>query len=997
MQTRLSSSHFVGRIGELTELELAVREASAGRPALVLLGGESGVGKTRLVGELERRLSAGRGGAAAAASPGAPLVLRGEAVEQGDGELPYAPLLGALRPIVRERHAALDAMASASRRQLAALVPALDDGGPRGDPDDATGQLRLFEALLELLHLLSESAPVALILEDMHWADRSTRTFVAFLARSLRQERLALLLTYRSDELHRRHALRPLLAELERLERARRIELEPFDRDELAEVLADILGAPPSPELVSRLFTRSEGNPLYTEELLAAGLDGRGSAPQSLRDAFMTRIERLADDAQRASRAVAVGRALDQATLATVTGIEHDRLHAALREAVSEQVLVAGEDGRFCFRHALLREALYDDLLPGERGELHLALARGLELQTGTPDEREVERATTIASHYAAAGDQPAALRASIRAALAAEQVHAYGEVADLAERALELWPRVPESQRAQDLDHVSLLALASRAHGMAGDRTRGEVLLQSALVQLDPERDPRRYSGLLARLARTQWALNRGPEALDTAQRALAMLPEGDGGRERAMLLGWLARTRVLRGRLHDARRDGEQALAAATAAHDSYAESEVLNTLGMAHSRLGDLEQGVALLRRAAAIARENDDLDGVGYAYANLADMLNLAGHTSDALGVAQEGLTAMPRRLGRGRDWMMLTVSDLAFEAGDWVSARAHLDPVTTHVVGVLLIFRELREAELALGEGSEEVAAQALGRIEPLVAVSTEAQWHGGFGALLGDLRCRQGDLGGARAAVAQALDQLELCTDDVARIARVTALGIRVEADIAQRARDLSEPAEGREALTRAKIHMQRLRAAAQAGQAVERAFLAVGKAEMARARGRNDPALWLAAAEEWDQVQRPYPAAMARWRQAEAHVEAGDRGAAAQAADAAGQAARGLGSRWLSDEVSGLCERARLRSAPPGEPAAPAHPAPEDPFGLTPRERQVLALLAQGATNRQIGAALFMAEKTASVHVSRILAKLGVHTRTQAAAVAHRLALARA
>jgi DNA-binding CsgD family transcriptional regulator len=413
------------------------------------------------------------------------------------------------------------------------------------------------------------------------------------------------------------------------------------------------------------------------------------------------------------------------------------------------------------------------------------------------------------------------------------------------------------------------------------------------------------------------------------------------------------------------------------------------------MAHSRLGDLEYGVALLRRAAAIARADDDPDGEGYAYANLADMLSLAGHTTDALAVAHEALTAMPRRLGRGRDWMMLTVSQLAFEAGDWASARAHLDPVGTHVVGVLLIFRELREAELALGEGADELAGQALDRSEPLVAVSTEAQWHGGFGALLGELRCRQSDLHGARAAVAQALDQLELCTDDVARIARVTALGISIEADIAQRARDLREPAQAREALTRVKIHMQRLRAAAQAGQAVELAFLAVGKAEMARARGRNDAGLWSKAAEEWDAMQRPYPAAVARWREAEAHVEGGDRRAAAQAADAAGEAAQKLGSRWLCHEISGLCERARLRSTPQGEPAAPVPPASEDPFGLTPRERQVLALLAQGATNRQIGAALFMAEKTASVHVSRILAKLGVHTRTQAAAVAHRLELA--
>ena len=222
----------------------------------------------------------------------------------------------------------------------------------------------------------------------------------------------------------------------------------------------------------------------------------------------------------------------------------------------------------------------------------------------------------------------------------------------------------------------------------------------------------------------------------------------------------------------------------------------------------------------------------------------------------------------------------------------------------------------------------------------------------------------------------------------------MTALGVRVEANIAQRARDLREQAQSREALTRARIHVQRLRAAAQAGQAVERAYLAVGKAEMARARGRNDPKLWSKAAEEWDALQRPYPAAVARWRQAEAHVEAGDRDAAAQAADAAGEAARHLGSGWLSDEVNGLCERARLRSASQGEPAEPAQPASEDPFGLTPRERQVLALIAQGETNRQIGAALFMAEKTASVHVSRILAKLGVRSRTQAAAVAHRLGL---
>ena len=309
--------------------------------------------------------------------------------------------------------------------------------------------------MLELLDLLGEFQPVVLMLEDMHWADRSTRTFAAFLARSLREERVLMLLTYRSDELHRRHVLRPLLAELDRLERAQRIELAPFDRAELTEALADILGDAPNPDLVERVFKRSEGNPLYTEELLAAGLDGRGAAPQSLRDAFMLRIERLSDVAQRAARVIAVGRALDEPMIGEATGIENETLHGALREAVAEQVLEAHEDGRLGFRHALLREALYDDLLPGERGELHLALAHLYEQQANGSEEWGVERATTIANHYAAGGDQPAALRATVLAGLAARDVHAYGEAADLAERALELWPRVSDPESLVPLDHV--------------------------------------------------------------------------------------------------------------------------------------------------------------------------------------------------------------------------------------------------------------------------------------------------------------------------------------------------------------------------------------------------------------------------------------------------------------------------------------------------------------------------------------------------------------
>ncbi len=987
MRARLTSSRFVGRAGELSELQAALHESSLGRPALVLLGGDSGVGKTRLIAEFERST------AERTEDDLSIRVLRGEAVEQGEGELPYGPLVSALRPLVRERHPALAALGRRSRAQLAALLPGFDDdsGVPdRLDPP-GQGQLRLFEALFELLELLSESAPLVLVLEDMHWADRSTRTFAQFLARSLRYERIMLLLSYRTDELHRRHPLRPLLAELERLERARRVELAPFDRDEVIEALNDILGDEPSEALVDRLLARSEGNPLYVEELLAAGLDGRGAAPQSLRDAFMLRIERLSPDAQLAARAIAVGRALDESTLCEVTGITGEPLQAALREAVAEQVLVADADGRLGFRHALLRETMYDDLLPGERGDIHLALAHVYERR----DDRDVEWSATIARHYAAAGDQPAALRATVQATLVALDSHAHGDAAELAERALELWPRVPAAERAVPFDQVELLRLAAVAQASEGDHARAENLLTTALSALDPVTEPRRYSATLARLARAQWSLNRGQEGVETAERALAILPSDEVSSERASLLAWLARTKHLRGRYHEALADGEAALAAATAAGDRQSESEVLNTLGMAQIILGDFDVGVQRLRRAIDIAREDEDMDGLRSAYSNLADILNLSGRTAQALEIAREGLAATSSRIAQGRDWMMLTIADLAFEMGDWHTAQTHLVCSPDRLAGRLLIFRLLRGMELALGRGDDTVAAEHMDRLEPLIGQSSEPQWIGAWGALAGELLRRQHDLRAARTTVDQALDRIELCTDDVMRIARASAVGARVEADLAQRARDLRERADEKDAIARAKLHLERLKAAAQAGGPVERAWRTVGLAELARARGKPDPGLWLQAADEWEAMDRPFQGAIARWRAAEAYVETGERQLAATTATQAHQVADDVGSEWLADELTWLAERARLdlkqATAPPRPPAAEAAQQ-DDPFGLTRRERQVLALIAEGATNRQIGAALFMAEKTASVHVSRILSKLGVQSRTQAAAIAHRM-----
>jgi ATP/maltotriose-dependent transcriptional regulator MalT len=978
---RLTSNRFVGRISELRELELAAEAARSRQPGLLLLRGDSGVGKTRLIGELERLLSERD-----------VLVLRGEAVEQGEGELPYAPLTSALRPLVRAHDPALDELSGGSRSQLAALFPGLAEAGASAPVHDPSAQLRLFEALVELLDCLSERSPVTLILEDMHWADSSTRTFVSFLARSLRQEAMLVVLSYRADELHRRHPLRPLLTELDRLESVRSLELEPFSRDELGEVLADILDAHPDEVLIDRLYARSEGNPLFTEELLAAGLDGRGAAPHSLRDAFMLRIERLSPEAQRAARTIAVGRRLTEPVISEVSGIDRGQLQEALREALTEHVLTTDEEDRFRFRHALLREVLYDDLLPGERGDLHLALARTLEARLGGGQEQEAEQAAAVAGHYAAAGDQPAALRAAVQAALAAREVHAYAEAAELAERALDLWPRVLDAERTIPLSRIDLLTLAASAHSIAGDRERAETLLKLALEDVDLGTDPEVYAGLLSRLARLQWSLNRGAEGVETAQRALTVLAPDESSRERPLLMAGLARTLYLRGRFRDAIPDAEAALAAAVEAGDRHAEGEVLNTLGMAHISLGDVEVGVSMLQRAIEIARADDDLDNLGTAYTNLADMLHISGRTEEALEVAREGLAAVPRRVVRLHEWSRLTVAILAYEAGDWEVMRAHLEP-STSLLDRRGIFRSLVLAEAALAEGRDEDAAQWLDVAEPLVESSSEPQWIGWFGALQGEHRRRRYELLPARSSVEHALDRLEVCTDDVMRIARASAIGARVEADIVRRAKDLREQAAERDAMARLEIHLSRLDAAAQEGGPVEQAWLAAGQAELARGRAANDPALWREAARQWDAIGRPYQAAIMRWREAEAAVEQGDRNAATEPARAARGAASRIGAHWLEEEVTALAGRARLQLAERNE-AVGRQEADEEPFGLTPREHQVLALIAEGATNRQIGAALFMAEKTASVHVSRILSKLGVQSRTQAAAVAHRLHL---
>ena len=976
MATRMTSARFVGRAGELAELEAALHDAAGGQSTLVLVAGESGVGKSRLLDEL-----VGRGRSLDA------LVLVGDCVELGEGELPYAPLLSALRPLLRDGHPALDALPDPLRAALSAVLPGYGDRVGGGEATQAT----VFEALIALLEGLAEERPVLLAIEDLHWADSSTRHFLSFLLRTLCDARIAVVCTYRSDELHRRHPLRPLLAELTRGPETRHVELPAFTREELAEQLEGILAAAPDPGLLERIWHRSEGNPLFTEEILAAGLDGRGPLPPTLSDALMLRVEHLSGTAQDVLRWLSCQTSVDHELLAEVTGLAADPLMDALREATASHILVASAEGTYAYRHALLREVVHDDLLPGERARSHSVLARALEDRIKAGDSG-AHITAQAAHHWIAAGDQSAAMAAAVRAAEAAERVDAYAEAHALFERALELWERVDDPEALAGTGRRELLLRAANAADLGHETGRFEALARGAFDLVDPEAEPLLAASVLTHLHRAQWELNRQDESVETLDRALSLLDPHEDSGERAELLARKSRARMLQSRNREAIAAGREALDVARSVGDRGAEILALNSMGVAMAAARDVDEGIAALREALSLVREHGLVEHVGRSTVNLADVLHLEGRSQEALEVARRGLEEV-RASGRSGTWVALTVAEIEWEMGDWRAAAASMPRERRRYWGSTLLNHRVRRIEQALGRGDVADARLDLDVAERVAVDSTEPQFLAPIAAYRAELERRAGDVAAARRAVDDGLDRMEFCTDDLARLAQVAIAGVRVEADEAQRARDRQDPDAEATALERAGSMAERVQLAAADGGPPVAAVSALADAELARAEGRDDPQLWEAAAAAWDGVGRPYRAVYSRWRKAEALARARDRDGAARAVGAAIEGARRLGSRWLVAELEGLGARARLQLD--GAPAAAARDEDGDPFGLTARERQVLALVASGATNREVGERLHMAEKTASVHVSRILAKLDVRSRTEAAAVAHRHGLA--
>jgi DNA-binding CsgD family transcriptional regulator len=940
------------------------------------------VGKTRLVGEAMAR----------ARADGA-RVLTGGCVELGGDGLPFAPLVDALRALARTTDdEQLDAFLGPARSELARLLPELDPEASlvRTDGDSATA--RLFELILGVIGRLAADRPLMFVVEDLHWADRSTLDLFAFLVRVLPAGAVLLVGTFRSDELHRRHPLRPLLASLERVRSVQRIDLQPFTRAEVDEQLTAILGHRADPGLVELVAERSEGNAFLVEEILGIARSGGDidRLPQSLRDVLLARAEQLAPAVHQVVRTVAVaGRRVPDRLLAAVAGLPDDDLHGALRQAVEHQVLVVDESG-YAFRHALVRDAVYDDMLPAERMRTHVAYGEAVEKRPQLAGD-EGSAIEALAHHWYAAHDLPRALPAAIGAARHAIAAYAAVDAERHLERALEIWAQVPDAAQRAGLDHLGVLELAINAALAAGHERRALPLADAALEEVDRESDPARAALLLERRAEALRWIGRGEEGLADLERAAALADADPPTAEMAIVLTALANAHLLRsGDLTATREIAERGARAARAVGDLRREAAALITLGGTLWSEGRFDDGMRVLEEARRIAEELGDPVLTLRAVGNLSDALELLGRHEAAHEQAMQGLT-LSREVGMSRKYGGLLAYNAAeplVRLGRWEEASrvvdegARLAPADGRLDPL-----DLLRAAIAVARGDLDAAAQCVERARPFA--TGDVQHASDLAAVEVELNVARGDLQAAREQAARALDDPDIAAAE--RFCwRLVWLASRAEADAATRARDHREPDD------RAQARVQELAAlAARLPQQTpaNRGYAELAVAEQARAMGDPAAGHWEAAAASRLAAGEPYFAAYALLRLAEARLAGGDRQAAADAARQAASLAREVGATPVADEAHALARRGRLDIRDGAGGVTPA-PSTDDRFGLTDREREVLRLVADGRSNAQIGAELFISPKTASVHVSNIIAKLGVSGRVEAAAVAHRLGL---
>jgi DNA-binding CsgD family transcriptional regulator len=1003
---RVASPTFVGRAAELAALDDALDAAMLGQTTTVLIGAEPGIGKTRLLQTWNER--AVRRGARVAA---------GSCLDVGETGPAYIAvvealrdLLGGLDPTAQER------LVGPDRTILSRIVPELGSELELEailQEGASLGQTRVFDRLADVFLRATEAGPVIVELEDIHWADRSSQAFLLYLVEVSRGANLLLIATYRPEAAQSDGAFATTLAQLLRRARVMTMALAPFNEDELREQLTGILGAPPSTSLVAAIHARSEGNPLFAEEL-AAARDPRVHLPASIAAATALKVAELSDDAQAVLRlASVIGRAAGYDVLREASGLDDETLARALREAVRARLLEPDHAGEtYRFRHALLQDAIYQETLPGERRRLHGVVARALSADSDHPPE-DASLAPRLARHWYEAGDFERAFLASLAAAAVAERQAAFAEAATHFERALDLWGRAGEAPGA--ISRAEILERAAWAAFLAADFDESTVLARAALDELGPNPDRSRQIRVLDILS---WAEGRAGIDSSAAAATLAGLDsEGLEPTDRIKLESLQVLVLDNRGRLREAlaaaralvadaraigsfrmRAQAAMALASLLRWTDPAAALDLLDPLRVEATALGD-----DLYRTDLDLASGRIMLDGGLYdrLFATVPDALEVAGRT----GLGRWARPELRYDLAHG----FLLVGRLAHSLDQVELAR--VDVPTGRISNLL----EIVGAMAATAMGAYEAAAEHV-EASRVTSPTLEAELGRGL-------------LATARAKLALA----ERRFDNVKRIVEATAprvlepgvymsmtdtvwlmaeVGLAAVAEQAERARAAGDAAAA-SSLTAASVMMQgwvdEARSQRDAGGAPVIQEHAGSEAliagHIARIEGRDDPELWATAAKAFP--ERSIEALTARYRQAEAMLAARmpREDVRAVVVDAHGAAVE-IGAKPLSGRFEALARRARLTLGIAHAPAAsgeqpdttdevrtPGHLALRK-RGLSDREIEVLTLVAAGFSNAEIGSRLFISPKTASVHVTHILGKLDASTRTEAATIGVRLGL---
>ncbi|WP_308405449.1 helix-turn-helix transcriptional regulator [Streptomyces tardus] len=1011
MQASSISPVFVGRQAELSTLERALSRAGTGEPQLLVVGGEAGVGKSRLIEEF---LDVVRESGAVAAVGGC--------IEIGAEGLPFAPVSTVLRSLHRELGEELTDAAAGQEGELARLLPELGDAAREFREED--GRARLFELSGRLLEALAQDRTLVLVIEDLHWADRSTREMLAYLLRSLHRSRLVLVATYRSDDIHRRHPLRPFLAELDRLRSVQRIELPRLSQDEVRAQIAGIQGVrEPEPELVEQIFERSEGNPFFVEELATSR--GDSDISDSLRDLLLVRVEALPEIAQQVVRLVAEGGStVEYQLLAEVAEETQSELIGALRAAVEAKVLAPTEDGEgYRFRHALVREAVCDDLLPGERSALNRRYAEAL---ASTPElVRTDQRAARLASYWYYAHDVAKALPAVLEAAVQARRRYAFAEQLRLLDRALEQWEdadwetrldvRPPDQVGAypvcgatdESVRYLDLLAEAAHAALMAGERKRALAVIKQAQRLLDKHDDPLRKAWFWIQRSKLMEGTGKGdgwPELSQAQDLVHGLDPSPVHAEVLAHTAAWEAN--------HNPRADNlataQRAVELASVVGAESVELHARLTLGGRMVDSGDITEGLEVMAEAVKRVCERGYVAILGRAHINYAGTLDHVGRYEQALEVLEDGIArAHEYGLQDTKAWLHGNRAATLCMLGRWDEVTEAIEQIRRLAQGVKpRAFAALRAGQLAVYRGDTGLASQELAEARKWYGPhDPQPQYVIPLARLELEIEAARGRVEETRAILRQAVENgFPMGMEGYGWPLLFAAAS--AESDL--RGLPSAEPARAEvlELIEEAARRLPRL-------VPLSAAYGLLTDAELLRAAGKSRSDRWAEAVVALEAMPCPFPLAQARYRLAEALLGEKEgpewRGKAARVLVDAYRVSSRLDARPLSERIEQLALRARISLAEPEHGAAEqvtesACEQEEDAveerekeleaFGLTRRERAVLALVAVGRTNRQIAQELFISPKTASVHVSNILSKLSVTGRGEAAAMAHRLRL---